>query len=64
MDSHHNVKKGLTIIPVSHVDDVLAHALLKPLTPIEWPERTDDKAAETSRDEASEQGEAPGARAH
>ncbi|AFK53819.1 ATP-dependent protease La [Tistrella mobilis KA081020-065] len=59
-----NVKKGLTIIPVSHVDDVLAHALLKPLTPIEWPERTDDKAADTSRDEASEQGEAPGARAH
>ena len=59
-----NVKKGLTIIPVSHVDDVLAHALLKPLAPIEWPERTDDKAADSSRDETTEQGEAPGARAH
>ncbi len=33
-----NVKKGLKIIPVSTVDDVLAHALKRKLTPIEWTE--------------------------
>ena len=32
-----NVKKGLEIIPVSTVDEVLARALVRPLTPIEWP---------------------------
>jgi ATP-dependent Lon protease len=31
-----NVKKGLEIIPVSTVDEVLARALVKPLVPIEW----------------------------
>jgi ATP-dependent Lon protease len=31
------VKKGLEIIPVSTVDEVLARALIKPLTAIEWP---------------------------
>ncbi len=33
-----NVKKGLKIIPVGRVDEVLAHALTRPLTPIEWSE--------------------------
>ena len=33
-----NVKQGLKIIPVSTVDDVLAHALTKKLTPIKWTE--------------------------
>ena len=32
-----NVKKGLQIIPVSTVDEVLALALVKPLVAIEWP---------------------------
>ena len=31
-----NVKKGLTIIPVSHVDEVLRHALSEPIIPVEW----------------------------
>ena len=31
-----NVREGLEIIPVSHVDEVLARALLQPITPIEW----------------------------
>ncbi len=31
-----NVKRGLTIIPVTTLDEVLAKALAKPLTPIEW----------------------------
>jgi ATP-dependent Lon protease len=33
-----NVKKGLEIIPVSAVDEVLKKALVSPLTPIEWVE--------------------------
>jgi ATP-dependent Lon protease len=32
-----NVKKGLEIVPVSTVDEVLARALVKPLTAVEWP---------------------------
>ena len=36
-----NVKDGLEIIPVSHVDEVLALALTKPLEPIEWTEADD-----------------------
>jgi ATP-dependent Lon protease len=35
------VKEGLTIIPVSTIDQVLARALVRPLTPITWSE-TDD----------------------
>jgi ATP-dependent Lon protease len=38
-----NVKRHLTIVPVSTVDDVLRQALTTPLTPIEWNE--DDEAA-------------------
>jgi len=33
-----NVKKGLEIVPVSTVDEVLARALVKPLVAIEWPD--------------------------
>ena len=33
-----NVKEGLEIIPVSHVDEVLAKALTQPLEAIEWTE--------------------------
>ncbi len=33
-----NIKKGLKIIPVSHVDEVLKRALVKPLVPVEWSE--------------------------
>ena len=31
-----NVKSALEIVPVSNVDEVLARALIQPLTPIEW----------------------------
>lgn len=37
-----NVKRGLKIIPVSTVDEVLHHALVKELTPIEWMEPADE----------------------
>jgi ATP-dependent Lon protease len=33
-----NVKKGLEIVSVSTVDEVLARALVKPLVAIEWPD--------------------------
>jgi len=37
-DIPENVKRGLEIIPVSVVDEVLERALTSPLTPIEWDE--------------------------
>ncbi|MFC4291830.1 endopeptidase La [Sphingorhabdus arenilitoris] len=39
-----NVKQGLEIIPVSHVDQVLNRALTEPLSPVEWTE-ADELAA-------------------
>jgi ATP-dependent Lon protease len=33
-----NVKRGLTIIPVASMDELLKHALVRELTPIEWNE--------------------------
>ncbi len=36
-----NVKEGLEIVPVSHVDQVLERALVAPLTAIEWSEADD-----------------------
>jgi ATP-dependent Lon protease len=45
-----NVKRGLEIIPVSSVDEVLKHALTQPLTPIEWVEPADvDPVAATGK---------------
>ena len=40
-DIPENVKRGLEIIPVSMVDEVLEKALTSPLTPIEWKEDSD-----------------------
>ena len=40
-----NVKKGLEIVPVSTVDEVLARALVKPLVAIEWVNDLDAVAA-------------------
>jgi len=42
-----NVKKGLKIIPVSVVDEVLAHALSRPVVPIEWHEEEEVAAVKT-----------------
>jgi len=36
-----NVKAGLTIVPVASADELLKHALVKPLTPIEWREESE-----------------------
>ncbi|HYG88038.1 MAG TPA: endopeptidase La [Azospirillum sp.] len=46
-----NVKRGLQIIPVSSVDDVLRNALVRPLEPIEWTEPVEPvEAAAKPRD--------------
>ena len=39
-----NVKRGLKIVPMASVDDVLRTALTKPLTPIEWAEPAEVEA--------------------
>jgi ATP-dependent Lon protease len=58
-DIPENVKQGLEIIPVSTVDEVLAKALTRPLTPIEW---TDEDETAAQRRESGEDRE--GARPH
>jgi ATP-dependent Lon protease len=40
-----NVKQGLTIIPVSHVREVLTHALVRAPEPVEWDEAAEEAAA-------------------
>jgi len=37
-DLPENVRNGLTIVPVSTIEQVLARALVRPLTPIQWTE--------------------------
>ncbi len=39
-----NVKKGLTIIPVSHVDEVIGKALVRAPEPIEWDDTPEELA--------------------
>jgi ATP-dependent Lon protease len=43
------IRDGLEIVPVSHVDEVLARALVTPVVPIEWTE-TDDLAVVPAAD--------------
>lgn len=49
-----NVKKGLKIIPVATVDEVMEHALSQKLVPIEWdePEDVPPKRSEGGSDDA------------
>ena len=53
-----NVKEGLEIVPVSHVDEVLKIALAAPLEPIEWTE-ADDLASQPVPVVAASQVETP-----
>ena len=54
-----NVKKSMEIIPMNVLDDVLRHALVKPLTPIVWDEEKEMAAASEARREMAD-----GLRAH
>ncbi len=49
-----NVKEGLTIIPVSHVREVLKHALVRAPEPIEWDEAAEEAAAAARRGPADQ----------
>ncbi len=49
-----NVKRGLEIIPASTVDEVLEHALVEPLEPIEWPGDPVESLSEVSSDKEVE----------
>lgn len=40
-----NVKRDLEIIPVSYAEEVLRHALVRPLVPIEWTDEDEEKTA-------------------
>jgi ATP-dependent Lon protease len=55
-----NVKEGLTIIPVTHVSEVLKHALVRQPEPIEWDEAAEEAAAAALK----AQGTGEGARPH
>ncbi|MCB6177102.1 endopeptidase La [Rhodobacter sp. Har01] len=49
-----NVKEGLAIIPVSHVREVLAQALVRQPEPVEWDEVAEEAAAAARRQAAEE----------
>ncbi|AHD01230.1 endopeptidase La [Leisingera methylohalidivorans] len=57
-----NVKEGLKIIPVSHVSEVLKHALVSQPEPIEWDQEAEEAAAAKAALKSSEDG--AGATAH
>ena len=52
------VKDHIEIVPVSHVDEVLARAMTQKMQPIEWTE-ADEHAAEPRVPGHSSEGEAP-----
>ena len=51
-----NVKKGLEIIPVAYVDEVLQNALVTPPVPIEWDEEAEAEAESMAQENAGEDG--------
>ncbi len=51
-----NVKEGLEIIPVSHVSEVLEHALVRTPEPIEWDEAAEEAAAAQRASEQTSRG--------
>ncbi len=51
-----NVRRGLEIVPVSSLEEVLQRALLRPLTPIEWSE-PDQVEAVASKSKDGEHGD-------
>eukprot|EP00164_Ancoracysta_twista_P003648 GFYU01004887.1.p1 GENE.GFYU01004887.1~~GFYU01004887.1.p1 ORF type:complete len:121 (+),score=7.99 GFYU01004887.1:1-363(+) len=50
-----NVKKGLEIVAVSTVDEVLEHALAGEMTPIDWPDEDDTKKVVSDDDSSGEE---------
>jgi len=52
-----NVKQGLEIIPVAHVRDVLARALVRTPEPVEWDEAAEEAAAAALKGESEKPGQ-------
>ncbi|QYX55394.1 endopeptidase La [Roseovarius sp. SCSIO 43702] len=61
VDIPDNVKEGLEIIPVSHVSEVLKHALVETPVAVEWDEAAEEAAAAEA---ALKPQDGPGATAH
>jgi ATP-dependent Lon protease len=59
-----NVKEGLQIIPVSHVSEVLKHALVRQPEGIEWDEEAEEAAAKALSSASEGAGDGAGAIAH
>ena len=53
-DIPNNVKKSLEIVPVTSVEEVLEHALISPLVPIEWDEDTEDESVPSGQADEDE----------
>ncbi len=51
-----SVKNGLEIVPVSRMDEVLQHALIRQPTPIVWSEDSEAAKAQAGRDEEAQSG--------
>ncbi|MBT7953874.1 MAG: endopeptidase La [Rhodospirillaceae bacterium] len=49
-----NVKKGLEIVPVTSAEEVLEHALVSPLVPIEWDDDVDGENVPSSQSDEDE----------
>ena len=62
VDIPDNVKDGMTIIPVTHVSEVLKHALVRQPEPIEWDQEAEEEAAAAAALRPS--GDGAGAVAH
>ena len=59
-----NVKEGMDIVPVAHVDEVLKHALTKKLKPIVWDEEKEREAEAARRAAALADSEGSSVTAH
>ena len=59
-----NVKEGLEIIPVTHVSEVLKHALVSEPVAVEWDQEAEDAAAAAAVLRARESGASGGAVSH
>ena len=51
-----NVKRGLEIVACDSVDEVLAHALVEKLTPIEWIEPEEIESVPAGKDQPERSG--------
>ena len=59
-----NVKRGLEIVPVTTVDEVLSHALASPVTPVEWDEEKAELEARALRSGSADDDDVGGVVTH